>query len=47
MFKMKKVGEYKKPSIPPPKQEKKKHTIEKEQINDRFSILNDIDALIR
>jgi hypothetical protein len=47
MFKMKKVGEYKKPSIPPPKQEKKKHTIESEQINDRFSILNHIDALIK
>jgi len=48
MFKLKKVVEHTGASRPPPKKEKKKQVnIQGEQINDKFSILNDIDSLIR
>jgi len=44
MFKMKKTSEYTEPTKPIPKKEKKKHTIQTEQINDKFSVLNGIDS---
>ena len=48
MFKLKKVVEHTGASRPPPKKEKKKPaSIQGEQINDKFSILSDIDSLIR
>ena len=46
MFLLKKTSEHRGPSKPPPKKEKKKPSIEGEKINDKFSILNDIDNLL-
>jgi hypothetical protein len=48
MFKIKKAGEHTHAAKPLPKKSKKiKYNVEKEQINDKFSILNDIDCLLR
>lgn len=47
MFKLKKATEFTGTPTPQPKKEKKqKPTIEREQINDRFSMLNHIDTLL-
>ncbi len=46
MFKMKKILENTSPNEPPKKEKKKQLNIKQEQINDKFSILNDIDNMI-
>ena len=48
MFKLKKATEFTgTPKPQPQKEKKKKPTIEREQINDQFSMLNHIDSLLR
>ncbi len=48
MFKLKKIGENNSSPKPIPKKaKKKKYNVEGEQINDKFTILNDIDNLFR
>ena len=48
MFKLKKISEKNNiPKQPPKKETKKKYSIENEQLNDKFSILNDIENLMR
>ena len=48
MFKLKKINEKNNIPKPPPKKEtRKKYSIENEQLNDKLSILNDIETLMR